>query len=847
MATGWDDHRDYMSVKRRKLQDQLEGIGVEESKIFSGVTIYVNGYTKPDSDTLRDLVCKHGGGYSYAPSSRVSHVIASNLPNSKIKALSANSSKVCRPEWVLDSVSAGTLLSTEKYELYNLTKSQGKIGFSPAPAKGEGQKAEPNLGEASTSFASAPKKGRSFVNEFYSHSRLHHLSTWSSELREFTTKNLPLVRRKYKTLPPSKSLRRLGVKGICHIDIDCFFVSVGLRDRPDLLGQPVAVTHARDSKKRPLEEGEGGGGEEEGIEFEGSDAQGGGDGGGGGGGRVPLSRSTSDIASCSYEAREYGIRNGMSVGEAVKLCPRLNFLPYEFEKYRAVSQTLYEIVITYSHAVEPVSCDEVFIEFSDYAASWDEMGEIVSTLRREIEAKTGCKVSAGISHNMLLARLATRKAKPNGQFHLIEDETGDYLKETPVSSLPGIGYKMREELGKIGVSSCGELRGIPLPRLREVFGPKTGYTLYCFARGIDNRDLSTKKERKSLSVEINYGMRFNHISEAETLIAQLSEELHSRVLEAGVIGSSVTLKLKIRQEAAPYETRKYLGHGRCDNVSRSYQLHSATNRKEEIHQAACYLLKQVSPKPSDIRGMGIVLNKLVSHSSKGSPIKGGKMADIRTLMTASPSKKSAVKGSGKSPLENPFKSEETRPAATKEKGKTAVERSSASIASESTSSLYIDLDLPPASQLDQSVLLSLPPDLQEEVFDSYSKRHQEMRHKEKDEQLSRPPPPSPLPSLSDISNGNPERFLNESRSHVKAWVALYPSGPRETDVGKFKGFLLWLLEASGLEMTHLVLACFRRTAYGASDEKWREEYRKVLSIIQEEVVLKYGSHLLIKP
>uniref|UniRef100_A0A1X7UNS7 DNA repair protein REV1 n=1 Tax=Amphimedon queenslandica TaxID=400682 RepID=A0A1X7UNS7_AMPQE len=763
MAFDWEDHKSYMTVKRQKLQDQLEDVE-GDGKIFSGVTIYVNGYTKPDADTLKEIICKHGGGYSYALTSRVSHVIATNLPTAKIKALSINSSKVCHPDWILDSVNAGSLLPTEKYELYSVSsKSQRKISFSPTAKKEAGPEDPPT------------KKDRSFVDEFYSHSRLHHLSTWASELKEFTSKNLPRAKRKFSMLSSGESLRRFGVKGVVHLDLDSFFVSVGLRDRPGLHGQPVAVTHARNKE-----------GEADTTEVVG----------------VSLHQSMSDVASCSYEARDFGIRNGMSVGEAINLCPSLTFIPYEFEKYHAVSQTLYETVITYSHLVEPVSCDEVFIEFSDYVTSWEELGDIVKSLRSEIEEKTGCKVSAGFSHNLLLARLATRKAKPNGQFHLSEEEVEGYLKETPVASLPGIGRKMKEELSKMGVSNCGELREVSLPKLREVFGPKTGYTLYCFARGIDNRDLTTKKERKSISVEINYGMRFEQISEAESLLTQLSEELQSRALDTGVLGSSISLKLKIRQKTAPQETKKYLGHGRCDNISRSQQLHIPTNDSGDISRVAISLLKQLSPNPSDIRGMGIALNKL-SSSVKGSPVKGGKMADIRTLMTSSPGKRSpASKRSLGSVLKSERGGEEGASVSVMREERVEYQNTAAGDGCTSFESAM--LDLPPASQLDQSVLLALPSDLQEEVFDSYSKR-QDKERVTLEPVSTEPSLANPLfpPSLSSLSNGNPERFLNETRTHIKAWVALYPAGPKERDSTIFIQFLISLIDLNALEIPRI--------------------------------------------
>ena len=314
---GWEDHKDYMVIKRRKLRDQLEELGAQKSDIFNGVTIYVNGYTNPDADELREMIHTHGGHYEYAPSSRVTHMIATNLPAAKIKNLS-ETSIVCKPQWITDSIKTGLMLPIKNYELYNTSlKGQKEINFKAANKTSLDSFTTQNVSVSDVS------QSKDFVSEFYSHSRLHYLSTWSAELKEFTSKMLPQSKRKIPLVPSGEGLRSKGVRAICHIDVDCFFVSVSIRDTPHLKGKPVAVTHAKKSETQPQSSGLS------------SD----------------LRQSTSDIASCSYEAREYGIRNGMSVGEATRRCPNLVLVPYEFEKYRQVSQSLYEVMISYSQNV----------------------------------------------------------------------------------------------------------------------------------------------------------------------------------------------------------------------------------------------------------------------------------------------------------------------------------------------------------------------------------------------------------------------------------------------------------------------------------------------------------------
>lgn len=676
----WDDHRSYMSVKKRKLADQFHGMaGQKESTIFQGVTVHVNGWTEPSNDELKRMIHAHGGNYVFNlyGNTKVTHTIASNLPNFKIKTL--GDSVVCTPAWIVDSIAAGHQLPTDGYLLYKNHGNQKRLSFpktTGAVLADQVKKGEQNMDSLSNSLSSAntnvhhketgqhsdnrgddsagvgsasskvkaaelispagpPKarmgkaykasKGAEFVNEFFTHSRLHYLSTWSTELKQFTARMVNHIHPKYPKLDPSQSLRSQHQRAVVHIDLDCFFVSVSITDKPHLKGKPVAVTHAKPHSSP------------ENATLRGTTAQ-----SSSSSGHSPvkhLQDSTSDIASCSYEARKAGVHNGMSVGKAVKLCPDLELLPYDFDGYRHVSQTFYETLLLYSSTVEAVSCDEAYLELTDYAADFGRVEAVIGELRGEVEKKTGCTVSAGISHNMLLARLSTRTAKPNGQFYLSIDHTEEYLASLSVQDLPGVGYSTTNKLKEMNVETCGDLRALSLAKLQKDFGLKNGTMLYEYSRGIDSRELKVSSERKSVSVDINYGIRFTDISEAESLIKHLADELAKRAKEAEVAGGNVTLKMKIRKPEVPRETWKYLGHGMCDNISRSTLLLQPTQEAKEISQFAGKLLKQVKVAASDIRGMGLQLSKLVSTQADSTAAGGStnEGADLRKLFQAAAS------------------------------------------------------------------------------------------------------------------------------------------------------------------------------------------------------------------
>lgn len=217
-----------------------------------------------------------------------------------------------------------------------------------------------------------------------------------------------------------------------HIDMDCFFVSVGLRKRPDLKGKPVAVTHAKNNVNS-----------------------------------VEIKESYSEIASCSYEARQCGIRNGMFLGEALELCPQIKTIPYDFEDYKEVSMTLYRIIASYTLDIEAVSCDEMYVDISQILRETGlNVEEWATHIRKEISEETKCPCSTGFGANRLQARVATRRAKPNGQYYLKEEEVEEFLAEMNVADLPGVGYVTVQKLNKLGLKTCSD---ILVSKLYEIF------------------------------------------------------------------------------------------------------------------------------------------------------------------------------------------------------------------------------------------------------------------------------------------------------------------------------------------------------------------------------------------
>jgi len=266
------------------------------------------------------------------------------------------------------------------------------------------------------------------------------------------------------------------MRKIIHLDMDCFYAAVEMRERPELAGQPVAV--------------------------------------GGGGHR-------SVVTTCNYEARKFGIRSAMPGFMARERCPQLVFLPLRFDLYRAASQQIRQIFYDYTPLVEPLSLDEAYL---DVTASDRYAWDIAKEIRARIFAETGLTASAGIASNKMLAKIASDWRKPNGQFAILPDQVEEFMAGLPVRKIWGIGPKSAERFAARGIQSCADLQKLTLPEMVSQFG-RWGEELYHLCRGEDDREVHPHRVSKSLSNETTFHDNLLSLEECSTAIADLSEEL----------------------------------------------------------------------------------------------------------------------------------------------------------------------------------------------------------------------------------------------------------------------------------------------------------------------------------
>ncbi|XP_067371782.1 DNA repair protein REV1 isoform X2 [Channa argus] len=652
------------------------------------------------------------------------------------------------------------------------------------------------------------------ISEFYSHSRLHQISTWRTGFSEYVNE----LHSKRKTagsvsFPGKDRLRKsiaqcsTGFEGtsalnsvkscVLHVDMDCFFVSVGIRHRPDLKGKPVAVTSNRGQGRVPLRPGANPQLEQQYYQRRYSHPQ-------------PemtdddlhttpsqespesytkgvdpdaAALSMAEIASCSYEARQAGVRNGMFFGKAKQLCPSLQSVPYDFEAYKEVALTMYEILAGYTHDIEALSCDEVLIDGSAVLA---ELGispeDLAKAIRAEIKEKTGCCASVGMGSNILLARLATRKAKPEGQHFLRSEDVDDFIRDLPVTNLPGVGPVMGRKLAAVGVISCGDLRQVSLSQLQKKFGPRTGQTLFRFCRGLDDRPVRYEKERKSVSAEMNYNIRFTKIDEAECFLTNLSMEVQRRLQEAGLRGRRVTLKVMVRKVGAPLEPAKYGGHSICDNLARTVMLAQSSDNGQLIAAAVIKLFHAMKLQVQDLRGVGIQVqllerNQSVCPDSTGHGSRSIKemlfgqrvsalshnrdAADNNDHQEKTSSTTATLPGSSPHPQSSP----EPVPGTSKDQ---LVCRQTPK---HSRTCLNFSIEVPSPSQVDRSVLEALPAELREQVEQSWTLR-------ERRTNTSRSPSPQPSSLL-------PQPTCNRSRPTSPLSFSASGPAPHTSPAGTF--------------------------------------------------------------
>jgi len=292
------------------------------------------------------------------------------------------------------------------------------------------------------------------------------------------------------------------MRKIIHVDMDCFYAAVEMRDDPSLRGQPVAV---------------GGSPEDRGV-----------------------------IATANYEARTYGIGSAMSSGQAVEQCPDLILISPNFEKYRADSRAVREILHDYTDRVEPVSLDEAYLDVTDAGRCGGSATNMAEEIRERIRQERRLTASAGVAPNKFLAKVTSDWNKPDGQKTIPPGEVDDFVRSLPVGDIPGVGSVNLKKLKDRGIHTCGDLREYSRFKLMDTFG-SWGLNLFHLSRGHDDRVVNPDRERKSLSVERTFSDDLSRPEEIRASLGDLYEKFRGRWKESELVPERVkSLFVKIK-------------------------------------------------------------------------------------------------------------------------------------------------------------------------------------------------------------------------------------------------------------------------------------------------------------
>jgi DNA polymerase IV len=266
-------------------------------------------------------------------------------------------------------------------------------------------------------------------------------------------------------------------RAIIHLDMDCFYAAIEVRDRPSLRGKPVGVGGARDRR---------------GV-----------------------------LTTCNYEARKFGVRSAMPTFMALQRCPNLIVLPTRFDVYRREAAIIRGILYQFTSIIEPLSLDEAYLDVTAHPSA---PGPLAQEIRSAIFRKAKLTASAGIGPNKLVAKIASEINKPNGQFEVKPEDIPAFMRDLPVRKIWGIGEKSERKLEELGVKTCGELQRFSRPELVDVFG-KFGLDLYDLCRGIDHRPVEPDRPRKSLSTEETFAVDLTTLDQCEEKLDELFQDL----------------------------------------------------------------------------------------------------------------------------------------------------------------------------------------------------------------------------------------------------------------------------------------------------------------------------------
>jgi DNA polymerase IV (DinB-like DNA polymerase) len=340
---------------------------------------------------------------------------------------------------------------------------------------------------------------------------------------------------------------------VFHVDLDAFYVSVEARENPRLLGLPVVVG-------ADPEQGKGRG----------------------------------VVVTCSYEARRFGLRSGMPISRAWKLCPTGIYLRPNNKLYERVSKEVMNTLRGFSDELEQTGIDEAFMDVGERARGIEKAKELALDVKRTVKAIHGLTCSIGVGPNKSTAKIASDMQKPDGLTIVPLDSPAEFLAPLPVSAIPGVGKKTQTFLRERQIETIAQLQAVPGKQLIQWFG-KTGVWLWGVVHGQEGVRVRPREAPKSLSVERTFK---DDVDDFGTVYAEVEDaalELATRTKHAGFRFKVVGIKIRFHA----FET-----------YTREKTLATYTDGREALQEAARALLKEFELREEPVRLVGIRVSGL---------------------------------------------------------------------------------------------------------------------------------------------------------------------------------------------------------------------------------------------
>jgi DNA polymerase IV len=341
-----------------------------------------------------------------------------------------------------------------------------------------------------------------------------------------------------------------------HVDMDAFFVSVELRTRPELRGQPVIVG-------------------------------------------FPGERSV--VLSGSYEARAFGVKSAMPMAVAMRMCPQAVVIEPRHKLYYEVSGQLMAIFESITGLVEPLSVDEAFLDVTGALRRLGPPRGIGELIRRRVSAELGITASVGIAETKFVAKIASTRCKPDGLLLIGPEQTVPYLHSLPVGALWGVGAKTGEVLANMGIRTVADVAATPVSSLKKVLGA-TGEHVHRLAWGIDPRPVTPVRLEKSIGAEETFAVDTTDDALLRRELLRLSHRTATRLRSSGMVARTVALKLRF----ADFST-----------ITRSRTVQTPVDSAQLIYAVVLQLLESLGTRAMAVRLVGVRAEQLeeAAHTS----------------------------------------------------------------------------------------------------------------------------------------------------------------------------------------------------------------------------------------